>query len=100
MDYANKRRIKIWGRARVVIDDPALVARLFPDGYEARPEQAIVFEIEAWDSNCPQHIPQLFPAEDVAHTIQEFQARVRELEAENAALKVRLSNLENATGRA
>jgi hypothetical protein len=47
----------------------------------------IIFEVEAWDTNCPQHIPQMFHAEDVAQTIQQFQARIRELEAEVAALK-------------
>jgi uncharacterized protein len=87
MDYAHRRRIKLWGRARVVADDPALLARLWPEGYEARPEQIILFEVEAWDTNCPQHIPQMFHAEDVGHTIQQFQARIRELEAEVAALK-------------
>ena len=87
MDYAQRRRVKLWGRARVVDDDAALLARLWPEGYEARPEQVIVFEVEAWDTNCPQHIPQMFHAEDVAHTILQFQARIRELEAEVAALK-------------
>jgi uncharacterized protein len=87
MDYAQRRRVKLWGRARVVEDDPALLARLWPEGYTAREEQAILFEIEAWDTNCPQHIPQLFPAEDVSHTIEQFQARIRELEAEVEALK-------------
>ena len=87
MDYAQRRRVKLWGRARVVESDAALLARLWPEGYEARPEQAILFDIEAWDTNCPQHIPQLFAAEDVARTITQFQARIRELEAEVAALK-------------
>lgn len=87
MDYAQRRRVKLWGRARVVEGDAALLARLWPEGYEARPEQAILFEIEAWDTNCPQHIPQMFHAEDVARTIGQFQARVRELEAEVAKLK-------------
>jgi len=87
MDYAQRRRIKLWGRARVVADDPALLARLWPEGYEARPEQIILFEVEAWDTNCPQHIPQMFHAEGVARTIEQFQARIRELEAEVAALK-------------
>jgi uncharacterized protein len=86
MDYAQRRRVKLWGRARVV-EDTALLARLWPEGYEARLEQAILFDIEAWDTNCPQHIPQLFAAEDVAGTILQFQARIRELEAEVAALK-------------
>jgi uncharacterized protein len=86
MDYAQRRRVKLWGRARVVKDD-ALLARLWPEGYRARPEQVILFEVDAWDTNCPQHIPQMFHAEDVARTINQFQARIRELEAEVAALK-------------
>ena len=86
MDYAHRRRIKLWGRARVVEDDPALLARLMPMGYKARPEQAILFDVEAWDVNCPQHIPQKFDAGDVAEAIESLQARIATLEAENAAL--------------
>lgn len=86
MDYANRRRIKIWGRARVS-DDPALIARLMPDNYRARPEQAILFTVEAWDANCPQHIPQKLDAADVAGAIAHLNARIAELEAENAALR-------------
>ena len=59
MDYANRERVKIWGRARVVEDDPALLAQLAPAGYDARAERAIVISVEACDSNCPQHIPRL-----------------------------------------
>jgi predicted pyridoxine 5'-phosphate oxidase superfamily flavin-nucleotide-binding protein len=87
MDYAQRRRLKIWGRARIVEDDDALLARLWPEGYKARPEQVIVFDVDAWDTNCAQHIPQLFAAEDVARTILQFQARIRELEEDVAALK-------------
>jgi predicted pyridoxine 5'-phosphate oxidase superfamily flavin-nucleotide-binding protein len=87
MDYAQRRRVKLWGRARVVEDDADLLARLWPEDYQARPEQVILFTIAAWDTNCPQHIPQMFHAEDVGRTIQQFQARIRELEAEVAALK-------------
>jgi hypothetical protein len=87
MDYAHRRRVKLWGRARVVEDDGALLARLWPEGYAARPEQAIVFEVEAWDANCPQHIPQMFHADDVARTVMQLQTRINELEAELAALK-------------
>ena len=58
MDYAHRRRVKIWGEARVVDDDPALLQSLMPQGYKARPEQVILFRISAWDTNCPQHIPQ------------------------------------------
>ena len=86
MDYAHRHRIKIWGRAKVV-EDAETVARLMPEGYAARPEQAILFTIEAWDSNCHQHIPQKFDAADVAATLVKLQARIDELEAENASLR-------------
>jgi len=87
MDYAQRRRVKLWGRARIVEDDPALLAGLWPEGYAARPEQIVVFEIEAWDTNCPQHIPQMFHAEDVGRTVVQLQTRIEVLEAELAALK-------------
>jgi hypothetical protein len=80
MDYPNRRRIKVWGRARVVEDDPALLERLVDPGYAGRPEQAIVFTLEAWDVNCPQHItPRLTEAEHDT-LVGQLRARVRELE--------------------
>ncbi|TCM52735.1 hypothetical protein C8J36_108180 [Rhizobium sp. PP-F2F-G48] len=87
MDYAHRRRIKLWGRAHVVADDPALIDRLMPEGYPARPEQAILFEVEAWDVNCPQHIPQKIDAADVAETVQRLNDRIAALQAENESLK-------------
>jgi predicted pyridoxine 5'-phosphate oxidase superfamily flavin-nucleotide-binding protein len=87
MDYAHRRRIKIWGEARVVDDDPALVQRLMPQGYKARPEQVILFKVATWDTNCPQHIPQKFDAADVAAALAARDARIVELEAELAAVK-------------
>lgn len=81
IDYASRRRVKIWGRARVV-EDPDVVARLMPPSYKATPEQAILFEIDAWDANCPKHIPQLVPARHAAATIERLEARIRELEAQ------------------
>ena len=87
MDYAHRRRVKIWGEARVVDDDPALLQSLMPQGYKARPEQVILFRISAWDTNCPQHIPQKFDAADVAAALAARDARIAELEAELAALK-------------
>ncbi|WP_035669677.1 pyridoxamine 5'-phosphate oxidase family protein [Bradyrhizobium liaoningense] len=87
MDYAHRRRVKIWGEARVVEDDEALTTSLMPKGYRARPEQVILFKIAAWDTNCPQHIPQKFDAGDVAAALAARDARIAELEAEVAALK-------------
>ena len=83
MDYAHRRRIKLWGRAHTVEDDPALLQRLADEG-APEPEQAILFEVEAWDANCPRHIPQRFDAEDVAAAIGRLQARIAELAAARA----------------
>jgi predicted pyridoxine 5'-phosphate oxidase superfamily flavin-nucleotide-binding protein len=88
MDYAQRRRMKLWGRARVS-DDPALIAELMPAGYRAEGEQALLFEIEAWDMNCPKHIPQKIDAADVAAALAQRDARIAELEAELAALRTR-----------
>lgn len=87
MNYAHRQRVKIWGEARVVEDDPALTRSLMPQGYRARPEQVILFKVTAWDSNCPQHIPQKFDAADVAQALASRDQRIAELEAELAALK-------------
>jgi uncharacterized protein len=87
MDYAHRRRVKLWGEAKVIDDDPALTDVLMPKGYRARPEQVIVFKIAAWDTNCPQHIPQKFDAADVAQALAARDARIAELEAEIAELE-------------
>ena len=75
----------------MVDDDPALLKSLMPAGYKARPEQAILFKISAWDTNCPQHIPQKFDAGDVAAALAARDARIAELEAEVAKLKSAVS---------
>ncbi|GAA0265219.1 pyridoxamine 5'-phosphate oxidase family protein [Alteraurantiacibacter aestuarii] len=90
MDYAHRRRIKIWGRARVITDDAVLIEQLLPEDYRARAEQAILFEVEAWDINCPQHIPIKIDAADVAETVSRLEARIETIEAENAALIAKL----------
>ncbi len=92
MDYAHRRRVKLWGEAHVVEDDPALLQSLMPQGYKARPEQVILFRISAWDTNCPQHIPQKFDAADVAAALASRDARIAELEAELKALRGAVSS--------
>jgi len=87
MDYPNQRRIKIWGTAKFVEDDPDLLARLADPSYRADPERVLVFTIAAWDTNCPQHItPRLTDAEADGE-IQRLRNRVQHLESENARLK-------------
>lgn len=85
IDYTQRRRIKIWGSARVVEGDAALTSRLMPQGYRARAEQVLLFHLTAWDVNCPQHIPQRFEAADVKVAIEARDRRIAELESELAA---------------
>jgi uncharacterized protein len=87
IDYAHRRRVKLWGKARFVEHDAALIERLMPDGYDARPEQVLLFDVHAWDANCPQHIPQRFEIADVADLLAERDARIAALEAELRALR-------------
>jgi predicted pyridoxine 5'-phosphate oxidase superfamily flavin-nucleotide-binding protein len=87
LDFAERRRIKIWGRARVVEDDPALLARLADPGYRARPERAILFTVEAWDVNCSQHITPRFTEAEVTEATAPMRDRIAALEAENAQLR-------------
>jgi len=82
IDYEQRQRVKLWGHARVVEGDAALVKQLMPADYKARPEQVIRFEVAAWDANCPQHIPQRFESEEVAAALAERDQRIKELEAQ------------------
>ncbi len=86
IDYRIQRRVKIWGEARIVEKDPELTAKLFPEGYEARAEQVLIFVVSSWDANCPQHIPQRFEAAEVQAALAERDARIAALEAEVARL--------------
>jgi|TARA_R110000782_G_scaffold250167_2_gene337420 hypothetical protein len=87
MDYTNLRRVKIWGTACVVEDDVDLIDTLIPKDYEARPEQALLFTVVAWDTNCPQHIPRRFDAADFAMVVASRDERIAELESEIRQLK-------------
>jgi len=79
MDYPNRYRIKIWGTARIVDDDPNLLASLAADGYRGKPEQAMVFTVKAWDRNCPQHITPRYTEAQVAERVAGLEAQVAAL---------------------
>lgn len=81
MDYARSRRIKLWGTLRVVESGPALLDQLRDPAYPGKVERAMLFEIEAWDVNCPQHIHKRFSQSQVAPVIEKLQARITELES-------------------
>jgi hypothetical protein len=87
MDYVNQTRVKIWGRAEVVDNDPQLVKELSDASYKGKPERAIRFHVHAVDINCRQHIQPRFTQTEVEALVQPLRERLAELEAENAALK-------------
>jgi len=87
MDYATQSRIKIWGTAEVSEDEPALLTQLTDARYKGKPERVIRFHVQAWDANCRQHIPLKYSQKEVDAIVRPLIERVRQLEAENEALK-------------
>ena len=91
LDPARRQRIKIWARARMVENDPALIERLFDQGYKARPERVILFTVEAWDVNCSAHIVTRFTEEEIEEAFVAVRKKIAELETENARLRAALA---------
>jgi len=96
IDFSRRQRIKLWGRARVVENDDALVAKLFDAGYMARPERVILFTIEAWDVNCSQHITARLSEAEIEQLVGTVQERYAALQAENARLRALLAERQPA----
>ena len=90
IDYPNRYRVKIWGTARFVEDDPSLLQQVTDADYKARPQRVLLFHVEAWDVNCPQHIRQRFTAEEMERVVQKLQDRIADLERENAELALQV----------
>lgn len=91
LDFSRRQRIKLWGRARVVENDEALVEKLFDHGYKAKPERVILFTIEAWDVNCSQHITARLSEAEIEAMLGTVQERYAALQAENARLRALLA---------
>ena len=93
MDYAHRARLKIYAHLEVrdLAADPDLAARLVPQGYRALPERALLLRLDAFDWNCPQHITQRFTAAEIEAAMKPLHERLAALEAENAALRAKLS---------
>lgn len=90
MDYAHKRRVKLWGTAKTVSMTDALREQLGTPGYRAQAEQVVLITLTAWDMNCPQHIPQKVDVAEVAAAVKSLRARITELQEENRQLRARL----------
>ena len=92
VDYAHRRRLKLLGRLRFVDladADPELVRRVELPGYRARVERVALFEVAAFDWNCPQHITPRFTEGEIDAATQPLRDRIAELEARLAAAQPR-----------
>lgn len=88
MDYANRTRLKLLGRAKLVeLSDVEISARFKVPGYRAAVERAFLISVEAFDWNCPQHITQRYSLGDVERATASLRHRVAELETELASLR-------------
>jgi hypothetical protein len=87
MDYATQSRIKVWGTAEVVENDPDLLSQLTDTRYKGKPERVIRFHVEAWDVNCRQHIPMKYSQQEVDAIVRPLIKRLEQLEAEHKELK-------------
>ena len=96
IDFSRRQRIKLWGRARVVENDDALVQKLFDQSYKARPERVILFTIEAWNANCSQHITARLSEGEIEQVFASVQERISALQADNASLRAALASREGA----
>jgi len=85
MDYAHRRRLKIYGPARIVTveDDPDLA----DSSYDAKVQRAVIVHVEAFDWNCPQHITPRFTAAEIEPWVAALRSEVEALRAENVALR-------------
>ena len=90
MDYAQKRRLKLYGHASVHTADPDSEHALDVPGYDAEVERHVLVTVDAFDWNCPQHITARFTEREIEQAIRPLQERMAELQAESEALRLRL----------
>lgn len=90
MDYPNRRRVKIWGRARFEEDDKALIRQVAGDT-DSKVERVILFDIDAWDVNCPKYITPRYTEDELQPAIAAYEDRIRELTEENRRLHEQLN---------
>jgi predicted pyridoxine 5'-phosphate oxidase superfamily flavin-nucleotide-binding protein len=98
MDYANQQRIKLWGTARVIENDPVLLETLRDPEYPGKVERAILFTVDAWDVNCQQHIHPRFSQRQITPVIEQLQQRIKELESQVDRLKSKSAELNEPFG--
>jgi predicted pyridoxine 5'-phosphate oxidase superfamily flavin-nucleotide-binding protein len=93
MDYPSRRRLKIFGRARVVRieDEPDLAASLTVADHDATVERAVLVTVASYDWNCPQHITPRYSLDELDPRVRNLVSEVDDLRAENSLLRAQLA---------
>jgi predicted pyridoxine 5'-phosphate oxidase superfamily flavin-nucleotide-binding protein len=89
IDYPTRTRLKIFAKAEVVElkDDSELYRLLNLEDYKFRPERMMVFHIEAYDWNCPQHIMPRYTVDEINEAFSSQKEYMKNLEEEIKKLK-------------
>ena len=92
VDYPARARLKILAKAEIVElkDGPCLYDLLALKDYKFKPERMMIFHIEAYDWNCPQHITPRYTVEDIQKAFAGQRDHIAKLEAEIKGLKLKL----------
>ncbi len=92
MDYVRRGRLKIYAQAQILKlnDEPALTELVVDPAHIGQTERIYKLRLKAFDWNCSQHINPRYTAREVEKAVAPLQARLQQLEAENAALRAKL----------
>jgi predicted pyridoxine 5'-phosphate oxidase superfamily flavin-nucleotide-binding protein len=95
VDYPARARLKVYAKANILElkDDPELYKLLDLDEYKFRPERMMVFDIEAYDWNCPQHITPRYTLEDIDEFLSVQQDHIKQLKEEVKSLQDKIKEL-------
>jgi predicted pyridoxine 5'-phosphate oxidase superfamily flavin-nucleotide-binding protein len=96
MDYTNRTRVKLWGQAEFIEDDPQLLARLVDSAYDAAAERALVFYLQAWDVNCRKHIQERWTQKELENLLEPLRQQITDLESENVRLRAEIAQLKDS----
>ncbi len=93
MDYAGRRRLKIYAHVEPVALDaePELTRQVIDPELRAQPERILRLRLEVFDWNCPQHITPRYTEAEVNVAVRPLRDRLAALEEENEKLRERLA---------
>jgi len=89
VDYPSRARLKIYAKAEIIElkDNMELYDLLLQGDYIFKAERMMLFNIEAFDWNCPQHITPRYTVEEIESALAPQREYFAKLESELKKLK-------------